>query len=189
MRIRRPCVVRSQWIPSLQRAPSCTYESESVLLGSIENKTRSTCVHKSLRKVLMIMQPTTGTSTSTARILIVDSDPVIADLVSKYVGHYLKNASVFQAHSAGAACGLVDTSSAWAFVVDTDLPDREGELLVWELLERCPRAIAVLTGSKPRQFLEHPNLLMSLIKPYDVDILTSVLCAALKRLDASTLFG
>jgi DNA-binding NtrC family response regulator len=119
------------------------------------------------------------------RVLIVDRDPVIANLVSRYVGHYIENAEVLEAHSAEAARRLVDAGSTWAFVVDTDLPDHEGSGLVCELLQRCPRAVAVLTGSMQCPRPEHPNLLLSLSKPYDVDILTTVLAGALKRLDTA----
>ncbi len=136
-----------------------------------------------MRKGLTTMQPVGSTLVSNTGVLIVDRDPVIANLVSKYVGHYLTNATVFQAHSAEAARCLVDVGATWAFVVDMDLPDREGSLLVCELLERCPRSIAVLTGSPHSPLPDHPNLLMSLTKPYDVDVLTRVLCSALKRLD------
>jgi DNA-binding response OmpR family regulator len=123
-------------------------------------------------------------STTRPRILVVDDEPMLAEMVSDVVGRAIA-CRILSAHDLAGARGILASESIDLLVADVNLPDGNGTTLLDGLHERQPHASAIVVTGSPSLdgaiAALRRGALDFLPKPFTAEHLVERVTAALQR--------
>jgi DNA-binding NarL/FixJ family response regulator len=124
--------------------------------------------------------PKTGFEMSAARVLVVDDEPVVLELVSRMLSH--KGYQVITTGSPRQALKIVRENPPIDVVVsDICMPEMQGPELVSEVTKISPQTARVLMTGGIVNPAEMPSGVQVLHKPFSLEVLISAIEAALAR--------